>query len=641
MPQIVPAGSINLSALQDPDLYLQILQPPSFIRGVPTDVIGLVGTASWGPVNQPVSLGSGQEAALAFGPISAVSLLDPYDIATDLYLAFGQASSTAIIQGFGVRVTDGTDTAATVALAGAATAVPEVLTVGGTITAGDQIQITCTSSALSTSPTTTYYTVRTGDTITSIAAAIGAALNNNPVLNAAQVYATVNSAVVTAYWPAALSPTITWGKTITGAATETVSLSTGSTTTAGGTVAGLYTGVLGVQCKMVIAASPTLSNAYNVTVSGFSGTAEYYPGIPAVNFWRKLQSALASGLQNIRGPSSWLRLSTVNASVGVPTVGTYNLTGGSDGRGGVTTSTLLGSSTATPPTGLWALQGTNPQVGIAWVTGLTDTNAVATVDSFALTAGVSALFPFPTGTTTAQALTLTLSDGVGGPEFVYVKDSVYWLDTVNNLRRLSLPTAVIGGMWATQAVQNSPLNKPVQLVLGTERNDPVNGTTPYTPAEIGQLNTAGILVITNPVPGGAYFGIRTGASTSPNTATQPVEYWRLTMFLARSLSASLGQYVGQLQSQQPGDALRSSVKMSLNSFAETLARAGTIDSGIGYCEYSNNSTAKFGNGMNTPSSVAQHYLYALFKATYLSSVWFFVASVQGGTTVVTVTPGQA
>ena len=447
--------------------------------------------------------------------------------------------------------------------------------------------------------------------------------------------------MVTAYWPAALSPTITWGKTVTGAATETVSLSTGSTTTAGGTLTGLYTGVLGAQCKLVIAASATVANAYNVTVSGFAGTAEYFPAIPATNFWRKLQSALASGLQNIRGPSAWLRLPTVNAAVGVPTVGTYTLTGGSDGRGGVTTSTLLGSNSVNPPTGLWALQGTNPQVGIGWIVGCTDTNAVATVDAFALTAGVCMLFPFATGTTTAQALALTLSDGIGGPEFTYVKDSIYWLDTVNNVRRLSLPTPFIGGMWATQAVQNSPLNKPILLALGTERNDPVNGTLPYQPGEIGQLNSAGILVVTNPVPGGAYFGVRTGASTSPNSATAPVEYWRLTMFLARSLSNSLGQYVGQLQSQQPGDSLRAAVKMSLNSFAETLARAGTIDSGIGYCEYTNSANAKFGNGMNTPASVAQHYMYSLFKATYLSSVWFFIVSMQGGTTVVTVTPGQA
>ena len=643
MPQIVPAGSINLAALQDPDLYLQVLTPPPFLRGVPTDIIGVVGTASWGPVNQPVQMGSGQDANLAFGPMSSLSLLDPYDIATDLYLAFAQAQSNATLGGWGVRVSDGTDTAATVTVPGAASAAAQIATVTGTTTAGDVITLTATSSALTGSPVNVAYTVKVGDTPATMAAGLAALVNNQPVLNAASVYASSAAGAVSIWAPASLSPAIVWTRGVSGAATETVTLTTGSTNSTGATAAGLYTGVLGAQCKMVVAASPNIANSYNVTVSGFQGTAEIFQNISGANFWRNLQTALASGQSNFRGPSSWLRLSSINAAVGAPTVGTYQLAGGADGRLGVTTSTMIGSANSTPRTGLWALSNVNPAVSIAWMTGVTDQSAPASADSFALAAGVTVLFPFPTGTSTTVATSAVATIGVAGPEFVYVKDSIYFLDTVNNLRRLVLPTAVIGGFWATQAPQNSPLNKQVQLVLGTERSDPVNGTIPYSPTEIGSLNIAGIMIVSNPCPGGSYYGIRTAASTSPLPATAPVEYWRLTMFIARTLAGAggLGQFIGQLQSSTPGDALRASIKMTLNSFGETLANAGVIQAGIGFCEFSQSPSAKFGNGMNTPSSIAQHYVYALFRATYLSSVWYFVCSIQGGTTVVTVSPGQA
>lgn len=640
MPQILPAGSINLTALQDPDLYVQILQPPPFIRGIPTDVIGVVGTAAWGPVNTPVHMGSGQEAQLSFGPINTTSILDPFDLATDLYLAFGQAQSNASLEGFAVRVTDGTDAAATVSIAGAVTGTPATATFTGSITVGDVITLTATSSALANSPVSVSYTTKAGDTLALAAAAVAALINNNPSLNAAAVQANAPSTVISMYAPAGFSPAIVWTRNVTGAATETVTIGTGSTSTAGATATAVYTGSLGSQIAITVSSNPSVSGTLNVVVSGFTGTAELFPNIPTTNFWRNLQLALANGLVGARGPSQWVRLTTINAAVGAAVVGSYPLVGGTDGRA-VSTSQLLGSSSANPRTGLWALAQTTPFVGVAWIAGLTDTSAAATMDSFALTAGASVLFPFPTGTTTAQAISTIQADGIGGPEFIYVKDSIYFQDPVNNMRRLVLPTAVIAGTWTCLSPEQSPLNKRVALVIGTERNDPVLGGQPYTPSEIGQLSTAGVLFISNPCPGGNYFGIRTGGSTSTNATTAPAEYWRLTMYIARSIEASMGIFVGQLQSQQPNDDLRNQVKLVLNSFATVLQAANQIDSGIGFCEFSNAPNAKFGNGVNTPQSVAQHYMYALFKATYLASVWFFVVSIQGGTTVVTVAPGQA
>ena len=65
---IVQQGSINTTALVVPDLYVQIVPPQNLIlNGVPTDVLGVVGTASWGPVGQPVVVATMADYAQSLG----------------------------------------------------------------------------------------------------------------------------------------------------------------------------------------------------------------------------------------------------------------------------------------------------------------------------------------------------------------------------------------------------------------------------------------------------------------------------------------------------------------------------------------------------------------------------------------------
>jgi uncharacterized protein len=109
MPQISQAGRLNSSALVVPDLYVEIVSPQArTLNGVPSNVIGLVGVASWGPVGRPVVLGSMAQFQLAFGTPGARR----YDL--------GSACACAVQQGATafccVRVSDGTDQAATYAL---------------------------------------------------------------------------------------------------------------------------------------------------------------------------------------------------------------------------------------------------------------------------------------------------------------------------------------------------------------------------------------------------------------------------------------------------------------------------------------------------------------------------------------------
>ena len=108
---IVQQGSINTTALVVPDLYVQIVPPQNLVlNGVPTNVIGVVGTASWGPVGQPVIVATMADYAQSFGPI----LARKYDMGTQVATAVQQGAQNFRC----VRVTDNTDSAAQTILAG-------------------------------------------------------------------------------------------------------------------------------------------------------------------------------------------------------------------------------------------------------------------------------------------------------------------------------------------------------------------------------------------------------------------------------------------------------------------------------------------------------------------------------------------
>jgi len=103
---ITQLGALNTTALVVPDVYVQIVPPQTtLLNGVPTNVLGVVGTAQWGPINVPTIVGNMAQFARSFGAIQ--------DNANDL----GTASAVAVLQGASnlrcVRVTDGTDVAAT------------------------------------------------------------------------------------------------------------------------------------------------------------------------------------------------------------------------------------------------------------------------------------------------------------------------------------------------------------------------------------------------------------------------------------------------------------------------------------------------------------------------------------------------
>lgn len=102
---IVAQGTINTAALVVPDLYVQIVPPQNYmLNGAPSNVVGVVGTAAWGPVNQPVIVGDMPAYARLFGsPVNR-----KYDAGTHVATAIQQGANNFRV----VRVTDGSDLAA-------------------------------------------------------------------------------------------------------------------------------------------------------------------------------------------------------------------------------------------------------------------------------------------------------------------------------------------------------------------------------------------------------------------------------------------------------------------------------------------------------------------------------------------------
>src|SRR5271154_934700 len=102
---IIQAGAVNNTALIVPDLYVEIVPPQNLVlNGVPTDILGVVGTSTWGPVGTPVIMGSMSDYYTNFGPV----MPRKYDMGTQVATAVQQGA-----QNFrGVRVSDGSDTAA-------------------------------------------------------------------------------------------------------------------------------------------------------------------------------------------------------------------------------------------------------------------------------------------------------------------------------------------------------------------------------------------------------------------------------------------------------------------------------------------------------------------------------------------------
>jgi phage tail sheath protein FI len=504
---IFAEGALNTTALIVPDLYVQIVPPQTLLlNGVPTDTLGVVGTASWGPVGEPVIIGNMSGYAAAFGPVIARK----HDMGTAVAAAVQQGAANFRC----VRVTDGSDTAASVSLLGA---------------------ITFTA---------------------------------------------------------------------------------------------LYTGSLGNQLTVTLSAGSAASSwRLSVALPGLSPEVfDNITGTGAV-FWSNLANAVNSGNGALRGPSQLVAATTLAASA-TPLAGTYPFsagTPGTDGAGAVTAATLVGSDTL-PRAGMYALRGQG--CALAMLADADDATQWSVQAAFGLSEAVYMILTGPAGDTIANAAATKAAAGI---DTYAVKlmfgDWVYWYDQANALTRLVSPQGFVAGRLANLSPEQSSLNKQLYGVIGTQKSgQPGGGTaTTYASADLSALLSAGIDVIANPQPGGAYWGVRGGHNASSNAAIQGDNYTRLTNYIASTLSAGMGQYVGQLVNA----TLFQNIRATLLAFLNGLLGQGMLGSTDGslpsavVCDTSNNPSTRTGLG----------YVQADVQVQYQAINEKFIVNVQGGQTV--------
>lgn len=604
-------GAINPTALIVPGLYVQIVPPQLvLLNGVPTNVIGAVGSASWGPVNQPVTYGTMAQYASLFGPV----INRTYDLGTFSALAVLQGAQNFV----GVRVTDGTDTTATISIS--ATDAIKSVTVAGTPHAGDVLTLTITPTTGGATATPIVYTVPASPpTVQNIALAIQALVNANVYLAAQSISAdTPSGGVFNIHYPTASVATVAAAVTGGGATTTMVAGSASTLSTVQRTYASLYSGSLGNSIAVTESAGSAASTT-RVSVSIPGRIPEIFDNIPGSNYVLNVNIATAinQGQSGLRGPSQIIKATAgFGSSTVAPT--SYAPVGGTDGANGIVSSNLVGSDTY-PRTGMYALRGQKCSIGA--LVDVTDATTWTTQVALGLSEGIYFIGTGPAGQTPSTAATAKTNAGLDSYAMkILLGNWIYWADQTNGVTRLVSPQGIAAGQLANSTPNQSTLNKQVYGIVGTQQS--ATGLT-YTNADLQVLAQAGIDVIDNAtaISAGSYFAALIGHNASSNPVINGDNYTRMTNYIATTINAGMGKYVGALnQPTVQGNAIA-----TLNAFFSNLNDNGLIGTPSGttlpWSLQLDNSQASLGV-MQINVSVA-----------YLPIVEKLLVNVQGGQTV--------
>jgi uncharacterized protein len=505
---IVQQGSINTTALVVPDLYVQIVPPQNLVlNGVPTNVTGVVGTASWGPIGQPVIVATMADYAQGFGPIVGRK----YDMGTQVATAVQQGAQNFRC----VRVTDGTDTAA-------------------------QVMVPATTVAFTA----------------------------------------------------------------------------------------LYTGSLGNNVMLTLSpgSKPT---TWRLTVSLAGLQPEVFDNIGGVGaiFWTALSDAVNNGLGPQRGPSQLIVATPGGATVAPAgfSIALGSSTAGTDGADTVVAAGLVGIDIP-PRTGMYALRGQG--CGIALLADADDPDHWTDQAAFGLDEGIYVILTGPAGDTIQNAVTTKQLAGLDSyAAKLMFGDWLWWSDQVNGTVRVVSPQGFAAGRLANLSPEQSSLNKSLYSVIGSQKSGtPGSGqSTSYSAADLAVLLGAGIDVISNPQPGGNYWGVRGGHNSSSNSAVNGDNYTRLTNYIAATLAAGMGQYVGQVIN---ADLFRR-IRATQLSFLQNMLGQGLLGSTDGslpfsvICDTTNNPSNRTGLG----------YVQSDAQVQYQAINEKFIVNMEGGQTV--------
>ena len=382
------------------------------------------------------------------------------------------------------------------------------------------------------------------------------------------------------------------------------------------TVTSIYTGSFGNTITVTLSAG-SAAGSFKAVIGAPGLVPESFDnvgvGLSGGALWAALATAINSGTNAIRGASQ-----IVVASAGVGTAalvaGTSTLAGGTDGATTITGSVLLGVDTV-PRTGMYSLR--NSGASLAMLADCDDPTTWASQIAYGLGEGTYMIMTGPSGDTLANAPVAKAAAGIDsyGAKLCF-GDWVYWLDTTNAVLRVVSPQAFFLGTLANLSPEQSSLNKPMQGVVGTQKS---NSNTQYADADLIGLVAAGIDVITNPVPGGSYFGARVGHNSSSNPVINGDNYVRMTNYLAATFDAGMGIFIGRLESP----TVQQQCLATLSAFMDNLEAQGMIK------DYAVSIPA----ALNSAAQVALGNLQIAVQAVYFSILEKFIINVEGGTSV--------
>ena len=373
-------------------------------------------------------------------------------------------------------------------------------------------------------------------------------------------------------------------------------------------------------------------DSYRVTIQATGTTLkEVFDNIStatAANFKTLLAAAITNGQGALRPPSELVTFAAGN-SVLLPTLtpfSTYGsylaLTGGSDGSVG----DQIGS--AANGDGIYAFEGSDARLLV--IPGLDDVSKWSEVVAFCARNGMGAILGFAAGLSTDDAITAKNNAGLDTWKAMFVKDYIAWNDATNRIANRLVPAECFAaGLAANLSPEQGIGNKPVFGLVGTERS---LANHPYTDSEASKLTTVGINFFTNPIPAGRVFGLRNDRNGSSSGEIDGWNYTRMTDFLSVSLAQGLGKFIGQVQSPHPNDPVRADAYATLNAFLTLLQ----LPSGAGGVGMIASFALILDETNNTKITISRGYLNAEVKVEYLSVIRYFVVTLQGGQTVVTV-----
>jgi hypothetical protein len=268
-------GQQNLASLTVPGVYGDIILPTPFLAGTPTNIEGLVGVGSWGPLNALIPVSKSSDCAISIGTPQIRS----GDIASYVAAATQVGGSIGFLC---VRVSDGTDTAASAQIQGGAASATGTATFSANPAVADSLTLNGTVVSFVASGAT--------GTQVNIGNNLPATLVNliNMLQNSADTqlvkfaYSLVGFVLnLTAVTPGVGGNSLTIAKTSTAITLSGATLTGGAASGAFGVqITGKYSGVLGNKITFSIQ-NGTAANSYMAVVAFPGLTPEQYNNVPA------------------------------------------------------------------------------------------------------------------------------------------------------------------------------------------------------------------------------------------------------------------------------------------------------------------------------------------------------------------------